>query len=208
MHGLVSSSDCWILNGPEDALAFNLVESGYDVWLGNCRGNPYSNRHVSLSSTQKIFWRFSIHELGTVDLPTIIDYIILRTRQPRLHYVGHSQGTSILLILLSTQPQYSDKIKTSHLLAPVAFMKHVTSPIIRVLSPLFKSYTPLNSLLGDMPLLQNPLIQTALGFIYCRSPQADPDLCSQLLFKISGGMSAYFNNVSLMPLDLLCCNLS
>ena len=45
-HGLEDSSATWVLAGPEHgAPAFRLAEQGYDVWLGNFRGNSYNSLH-------------------------------------------------------------------------------------------------------------------------------------------------------------------
>jgi hypothetical protein len=32
----------WVMNNPDEAPAFLLVKNGYDVWLGNNRGNRFS----------------------------------------------------------------------------------------------------------------------------------------------------------------------
>lgn len=69
-HGLWSSSGDWIVSGPSHSLAFLLSKSGYDVWLGNARGNLYSRKHVWFCpiKNSKEFWNFSWHEMGSKDL--------------------------------------------------------------------------------------------------------------------------------------------
>lgn len=35
-----------------------LYTSGFDVWLGNVRGNSYSNKHIFYPTESKLFWDF------------------------------------------------------------------------------------------------------------------------------------------------------
>lgn len=74
-HGLLASSADWLLSGPEKGLGFILADAGYDVWMGNARGNSYSRKHVSMKNDQSAFWDFSWHEMAVYDLPAEIDYV-------------------------------------------------------------------------------------------------------------------------------------
>jgi hypothetical protein len=46
----------YVCNDPDKAPAFQLSNAGYDIWLGNNRGNKYGQRHESLSVDDKEFW--------------------------------------------------------------------------------------------------------------------------------------------------------
>lgn len=58
-HGVFDSADCWIVNRREVAPAMVLADGGYDVWLGNSRGNKYSNTHSNPFIQQSDYWDFS-----------------------------------------------------------------------------------------------------------------------------------------------------
>jgi hypothetical protein len=47
------------MNQPELSLPYLLAEAGYDVWMGNTRGNTYGRRHMRLNPEQPEFWNFS-----------------------------------------------------------------------------------------------------------------------------------------------------
>ena len=65
MHGITDSADSWVMHYPDVAPAFQLVRAGYDVWLGNSRGNKYSLGHTSLDHKKdKEFWEFSLDQMG------------------------------------------------------------------------------------------------------------------------------------------------
>jgi pimeloyl-ACP methyl ester carboxylesterase len=133
MHGLTATSGDYIVTGPKKALAFLLVDNGYDVWLGNARGNKYSTSHRNLSTLSKEYWNFSWHEIGIYDLPAMIDFMLEETKASKAFYVGHSQGTTSLFVLLSTRPEYNDKIIQAHLMSPVVFAEHFGFPLAKYL---------------------------------------------------------------------------
>ena len=57
-HGLLGSSADWVMGIPEKSLGYILADAGFDVWIGNFRGNTYSRAHCSLLPSQKDFWHF------------------------------------------------------------------------------------------------------------------------------------------------------
>lgn len=66
---------------------------------------------------------FSLDELGNIDLPAIIDYVLQVTKKSHLTYVGHSRGVAMAVILLSSQPEYNSKINLFAGIAPVIYSK-------------------------------------------------------------------------------------
>jgi len=134
MHGLIGSAGDFVAAGRAGALAFQLHANCFDVWLPNARGTTQSRRHRTLSASEVAFWDFSWHEIGVYDLPAVVEHVLHVTGHQRLHYVGHSQGTTVLLVLLSQRPAYNTKFASVSLLAPVAYLQHLSSPPLRLLA--------------------------------------------------------------------------
>ena len=57
-HGLLCSSTNWVSNLPNESFGFIAADQGFDVWLGNVRGNHYGLHHVNLSVDTDAFWAF------------------------------------------------------------------------------------------------------------------------------------------------------
>lgn len=68
------------------------------------------------------FDRFTRYEMGVYDQPAIVDYILAKTNASKLYYIGYSQGTTSLLVMLSERPEYNDKIYAASLMAPVGYI--------------------------------------------------------------------------------------
>lgn len=121
-HGILGSSDNFVITGPKQGLIYQLHDAGYDVWLGNMRGNTYTKKHRYLSAGSPQFWNYTFHELAIYDLPAMMNYVLRNTLKNKLHYIGHSQGTTTILVLLSELPDYNLLLQSVTLLSPVAFL--------------------------------------------------------------------------------------
>uniref|UniRef100_A0A131YN79 Lysosomal acid lipase/cholesteryl ester hydrolase n=1 Tax=Rhipicephalus appendiculatus TaxID=34631 RepID=A0A131YN79_RHIAP len=128
MTGLLSSSADYVVNLPDQSLGFILADNGFDVWLGNVRGTIYSS-HEYLKKWQARYWDFSFDEMINFDLPDQIDFILKKTRQSSLLYVGWSQGSLIMFGLLASKPSYNKKVRLFNAIAPVAYLGHMTSEV-------------------------------------------------------------------------------
>ncbi|KAI0824247.1 triacylglycerol lipase [Trametes gibbosa] len=118
-HGLLMNSEVWIcLTDPRRSVAFTLVELGFDVWLGNNRGNKYSKKSIYHNPNSTKFWDYSIDDFAWHDIPDSISYILGVTKEPSLSYVGFSQGTAQAFAALSIHPPLNDKINVFIALAP------------------------------------------------------------------------------------------
>lgn len=118
-HGLLMNSEGWVcLTSPERSVAFTLAELGFDVWLGNNRGNKYSKKSIHHSPTSAKFWDYSIDDFAWHDIPDSIEYILKVTKEPSLSYVGFSQGTAQAFAALSIHPPLNEKVNVFVALAP------------------------------------------------------------------------------------------
>ena len=134
-HGLLDSCDLWAMNYASVAPAFTVAEAGYDVWLGNSRGNKYCREHVTLNpDTQPAFWDFSFQEMGKYDVPALLDYVEDHTGHKKVAYVGHSQGCAQMFSALVDQADYfKDRLSVFIALAPAVELGHTYSPMLQFL---------------------------------------------------------------------------
>ena len=137
-HGLLSSADTWIANRAEKAPAFRLATEGYDVWLGNNRGNLHSRAHETLDAEKdsKQYFDYDFEDNGKYDLPAQLDFVRNVTGDDKkLIYVGHSQGTSQMFYeLVKDEEKMSRKIDLFVALAPVIRLKHIDNKILEDLA--------------------------------------------------------------------------
>ncbi|KAK3921362.1 Lipase 3 [Frankliniella fusca] len=191
-HGLLNSSADLVLLGRGRALPQLLYAAGFDVWLGNARGTAASQRHEWLRPNQAEFWDFTWHEIGTLDLPAVIDYVLAETGQATLHYVGHSQGTTTFFVLGSERPEYMDKVATFTGLAPVAYTRDMRSVPLQLLALAPNFFGGLLSLFG-IHKLGDLSIAPWLGDTFCSDGKITQPLCADVMFVICGWDPAQLN---------------
>lgn len=123
-------------NHETKSLPFILANLGYDVWLGNNRGNKYSRAHLKYNPNKdKEFWNYSFHEMGLYDLPAMIKHIQkTRNSEEKITYIGHSQGTAQLFAGMTLLPEFFEsRINGFIALGPVTNLKNVNSTFLKAM---------------------------------------------------------------------------
>lgn len=197
MHGMLSSSADYVIMGPQTSLVYMLSDLGYDVWMGNSRGNRYSNTHVSRNNETQEYWDFSWHEIAVYDLPAMIDYILRTTGQAKLTYVGHSMGTTVYFVLISEIPGYSSKISSFQGLAPATYMHNVKSPYVIWLATYFYNMDLALKWSNTYYFAPTSEMDAAAAYDDCRDGAPYQEMCTITTFLIAGFNSQEMNRTML-----------
>ncbi|KAL1114775.1 hypothetical protein AAG570_007599, partial [Ranatra chinensis] len=203
MHGLMCSSDCWVLPIPEKGLGYILADAGYDVWIGNNRGNTYSRHHVKLRTNDPQFWDYSFHEMGYYDLPAVIDYILNYTGRRQIKYVGHSQGTTQYFIMASTKPKYNSKVSVVSALAPVAYLEQAKG-VGYILAKSMPLLDKISRLLGVHCLFDHTPFDSLIDRLFCRENSIFQPICQGVVFLIAGFDSPQLNQTLMLQVGQYC----
>nr|CAD1834928.1 unnamed protein product [Ananas comosus var. bracteatus] len=145
-HGILDSSMGWVSNGVVGSPAFAAYDQGYDVFLGNLRG-LVSREHVDKNISSRQYWKYSLNEHGTKDVPAIIEKIheiktseLSKNHQPfteddaannqpyKLCAVCHSLGGAAMLMYVITRRMDNKPHRLSRLilLSPAGFHEDST----------------------------------------------------------------------------------
>jgi len=181
-HGLLDSAATWVINFPRQSLGFILADAGFDVFLGNVRGNTYSSRNTKYKSNTREFWNLVDFDfMASIDLPTMINYVLKVTGQQSLVYIGHSQGTIMGFAGFPFQPELAAKVDIFIALAPVAWVAHQKSLVLEFMAKL--NLIEIFEIFGDKSFLPNNIILDEIGGHLCKS---EPFMCADVIFLLCG----------------------
>ncbi|XP_020571871.1 uncharacterized protein LOC110018777 [Phalaenopsis equestris] len=165
-HGILDSSMGWVSNGVVGSPAFAAYDQGYDVFLGNLRG-LVSREHVDKNISSRLYWKYSINEHGTKDMPAIIDKIheiktselsshlnsedlVVGPHPYQLGVVCHSLGGAVMLmyIIMRQIEAKPHRLSRMILLSPAGFHENSTfvftiaEHLILLLGPILAPIVP------------------------------------------------------------------
>uniref|UniRef100_A0A8D8QN01 Lipase 3 n=1 Tax=Cacopsylla melanoneura TaxID=428564 RepID=A0A8D8QN01_9HEMI len=123
--------------------------------------------------------------MGVYDMPAFIDFILKKTNQDKVAYIGHSMGTTMFYVMASVRPEYNEKILVQLSLAPIAYLGHTTSAV-RLAAPFAKIiYDVLVAVFHGEFLSRSPLLNQALKLFFTLN-DAQMIFLQNLVFFITG----------------------
>ncbi|KAJ8630993.1 hypothetical protein MRB53_024316 [Persea americana] len=165
-HGILDSSMGWVTNGVVGSPAFAAYDQGYDVFLGNLRG-LVSREHVDKNISSRKYWRYTVNEHGTQDIPAVMEKIHqiktseLKDSQPylgnetsdqpyKLCAICHSLGGAVMLMYLITRriEEKPHRLSRLILLSPAGFHEDSTlaftliGHLLLILAPILAPLVP------------------------------------------------------------------
>ena len=138
-HGILDSADAWTLNGANGSLAMLAAAAGFDVFLGNSRGNKYSSGRAQFAPHSKDYWLWSWDEMAKYDLPATLELardVSGCGADAGVPIACHSQGCTLSLVAMLEGYVTPAEAPLVVALAPVAHMRHSTSELLEVVSTL------------------------------------------------------------------------
>jgi len=219
-HGLFCSSAVWAIGDRSKAFGFLLADAGFDVWMGNFRGNTYSRNHTHLNPEEDEFWQFSWDQMGQHDLPTMLGYVshVTKTRDARepgggLVYIGHSMGTTAFWAMADIMPEVTQSLVSLMVgLAPISVCGQMSGPV-RYLAPISGQIERMMSFTGNsefgtrqnilqvFPSLCEPVPISVKDTEEVASLSQNSSLCSLTdnIFFTMSGFDAMQMNYTILP---------
>lgn len=125
----------------------------------------------------------------------MIDYVIEQTAQPKIQYIGHSQGTTVFWVMCHHHPEYNQKILAMHAMAGAAFMSNTLSPFARWLATYLTTTELALQYLGEYYFAPNDEATIQGGFDNCQDGAPAQLMCANIIFLLAGYNMAELNTV-------------
>ncbi|XP_066944137.1 lipase lipl-1-like [Macrobrachium rosenbergii] len=184
-HCVLCSSADFVMNDPNQALAFILSDAGYDVWLGNIRGNIYSRRHRTITAKNPKFWEFSWDTCARYDIPAMLQYVRTNTGANQVSYIGHSMGTTMFFAMMNIHPHINSWVRVMAAMAPVAYMHNKHAPI-GILSPVINGIDRTLTQRGKLEFLTPTKSSSTLFSGLCSEVLLIRSICKFFLDALAG----------------------
>ncbi|XP_068205750.1 lipase lipl-4-like isoform X2 [Palaemon carinicauda] len=187
-HCVLCSSADFVMNDPNQALAFILSDAGYDVWLGNIRGNIYGRLHRTITPKNPKFWEFSWDTCARYDIPAMLKYVRTTSGVNQVSYIGHSMGTTMFFAMMNIHPHINSWVRVMAAMAPVAYMHNKHAPIA-ILSPIVNGIDRSLTERGKLEFLTPTKSSSSLLSGLCSEMIILRPIC-QFILDILGGPSS------------------
>uniref|UniRef100_A0A915PMJ9 Lipase n=1 Tax=Setaria digitata TaxID=48799 RepID=A0A915PMJ9_9BILA len=195
-HGFIGSSAVWVINLPNQSAGFMFADAGFDVWMGNVRGNTYSTKHISYTRSDPKYWKFTFDEFARYDLDAMINYVLNETHQDSLYYVGYSEGTLTMFAKLSIDQLFARKIRKFFALGPIGTLAHIKG-LVKIAAENFMK--PLKLLVKiTAEFMPNESLFQKISKSTC-SLKMIVEHCEHLMFQMTGPATTQMN-VSRIPI--------
>ncbi|KAL8107063.1 hypothetical protein AgCh_023747 [Apium graveolens] len=189
-HGILMNGECWFtVSHADQALPLVLVEEGYDVWVANSRGTTYSRRHVSSNNLTlpDNFWDFTYYDMAIYDLPAFLNLVYQETGQ-KVHYIGHSQGTTMMFAAFSLW-EVESRVKSTTMISPVVYLNHMPFTIVSLCAKAYIGEIAGTFGLPDLNIMVQPV--GAIVRALCKVPGVD---CFEQLVSLFTGVNCCLNS--------------
>jgi len=190
-HGFDGSSADWVLNLPNQAPAYVFADAGFDVWMGNFRGNRDSKNQDGWKNKHD-YWQFSWDEMAQYDLPAMIDLALNVSKADKLFYIAHSLGSTTGFAKFSEDREFGKKIRKFYALGPIVTMKDAKGPL-RYIAKFAGPIQWLTGLLGADEFSPNERFMQEMAKYVCGNMFTSL-LCENVLFLIGGPDSKQLNS--------------
>lgn len=133
MHGFITTGLDFVFQ-PEvaNSLPYLLADAGYDVWIGNERGNVFAAENAQMDINSEEFWdAVDVDNMAKLDVPAIFDYVLKASGAAKMHWVGHSQGGGMMVLALANRPELQQQLGKAVLLAPGVHMQALNVTLLK-----------------------------------------------------------------------------